>query len=433
MATYTLFDLQQYIRRVLALNFTQAVWITAEIAQAGLSRGQTYLDLIQQDGTELLAQAQAVLWQRDRMRLRALLGPVLDEVLQEGCQVRLQVRIEYHERYGLKLRVEDADPTYTFGQLALQRRQTVQTLRQAGLLERNRSLPLPLSVQRIAVVSSEGAAGLQDFRSQLAQNPYQYAFQCRLFNAAVQGKNAVGDLTEALRQIAAQAHLFDCAVVLRGGGAKMDLLAFDDLMLGQAVAQMPIPVLTGIGHDIDQTVMDLTAHAALKTPTAVADFLVQRQLWFEQQLLHCAGILHAGGQKRKQQESQALDQAAAALRWGGQAALRQADRQLAIVDADLPRLARKSVQTASQALDQAQALCAALDPQTALQRGFSLTYKGGKIASAADIVAGDQLTTLFKDGQIESMVTDSLEKMPQQPRRKAPKKPQYSDKNTEKE
>ena len=166
---YTLFDLNEHSRRVLALNYRQALWIAAEIAQAGQSRGHFYLDLVQKGADDdIVAQSQAVLWASDFRRLRSTLGADLDAVLREGLAVKMQVRVDFHERYGLKLVITDLDPAFTFGQIEIRRRQTIQTLRELGLLERNRSLPLPPVLLRIAVVSSEGAAGFEDFREHLA-------------------------------------------------------------------------------------------------------------------------------------------------------------------------------------------------------------------------------------------------------------------------
>lgn len=408
MRTYTLFDLHEHIRRVLALNYPEALWITAEIAQLNRSRGHVYVDLVQKDagsGSDIVAQAQAVVWQRDYQRLRLAQGLTLDEVLREGREVRMHVRVDFHERYGLKLVIEDIDPAFTLGRLELQRRQTVQTLQQLGLLDRNHALPVPPVLQRVAVVSSEGAAGFQDFREHLAANPFGFRFHCRLFSAAVQGKSAEAEIVAALEAIARQREQFDCAVVLRGGGARLDLAAFDRLELCKAAAALPVPLFTGIGHDVDEAVLDLVAHTALKTPTAVADFLVQHNLFFENDVLRLAGQFRENVDSRLKIKSVELANAEAAAHWALQMRARTAHRQLDQLSATLPVLVRQNFRQAGLQLERAEAITAALHPDAALRRGFSLTLKDGRVVTDADaLLPGDTLETRLRTGSVVSVV-----------------------------
>lgn len=408
MQTCSLLDLQEYIRQVLALNFQEPLWVTAEIAQAGRSRGHVFLNLVQKGetpGSDIAAQAQAVLWQRDYQRLRLSVGLTLDEVLQEGREVRLCVRVEYHEQYGLRLIVTDADPAYTFGRLELRRRQTLDTLRQLGLLERNRALPLPSVLQRIAVVSSEGAAGFQDFRQHLAQNPFGYDFQCRIFSSVVQGAGLEPEMIAALEAVAAQRDQFDCVVVLRGGGARLDLSGFDSLELCKAAATLPLPLFTGIGHDTDETLLDLVAHSALKTPTAVADFLVQHNLVFENDLLRLAEQSRAVADRHLTVTNLNLSNLESAIFWSAQTRLRTARQQVEAAAVNLPGLWRRIIQHAATDLQRADDICAALHPDATLRRGFSLTFKAGKVLTDAGAVApGDVLETQLRDGKVVSRV-----------------------------
>lgn len=403
---FSLFDLNEHIRRVLSLNYQQPLWIAAEIAQAGQSRGHYYLDLVQKGtGDELLAQSQAVLWANDYRRLRNALGPDIDAILREGLEVKMQVRVDFHERYGLKLVIADLDPAYTFGQLELRRRQTIQTLRERNLLERNRALTLPPVLQRIAVISSEGAAGFQDFREHLFQNAFGYRFDCRLFASAVQGKNAETELVEALAQVALLGTHFDCTVIVRGGGARLDLAAFDALELCAAVALMPLPVLTGIGHDVDETVLDLVAHAALKTPTAVADYLLQHNLFFENEILRLAEQLRATGGDHLNTGRMELERLETATRWGNRERLRSATQTLDALDGAMPGLAARALRHQHRQLDQVESLLFAIHPDHVLRRGYSLTLKNGKvITSAAEVEAGDVLETRLKHGSVQSVV-----------------------------
>ena len=196
----------------------------------------------------------------------------------------LQAKVEYHEVYGFSLNIRDIDPVYTLGDMARQRREIIRRLQEDGVFEMNKDLELPLVSQRIAIISSPTAAGLQDFLDQLHNNPHQFVFYTRLFPAVMQGNEAPRSITNALDQIYEYEDWFDVAVIIRGGGAQIDLACFDQYELAFNVAQFPLPVITGIGHDKDDTVIDMVAHTRMKTPTAVAEFLISGALQFSQQL-----------------------------------------------------------------------------------------------------------------------------------------------------
>ncbi|MCS7037064.1 MAG: exodeoxyribonuclease VII large subunit [Saprospiraceae bacterium] len=408
MMTYSLLDLNAHIRYAVALNFPEAIWVTAEIAQVNEARGHIFMDLVQKgEGEEgaIVAQAAAILWQRQYRQLRLQRGHALDEALCEGREVRLQVRVDFHERYGLKLIVLDADPAYTIGRMELQRRQTLKQLEEAGLLERNRSLPMPCVLQHIAVISSEGAAGLQDFQEHLRQNAFGFAFHLQLFSTAVQGENLEAEFLQALQQVALQAQAFDCAVVLRGGGARLDLSGFDALSVCRAAALLPIPLLTGIGHETDETVLDRVAYASLKTPTAVADYLIQHNLFFEGALLQWAEQVNELAQQHLRQQHLQLAHWETAAQWAAQTHLRSARQQLAYAEQTLPALARQTLRRAYDHLQRAETLCNALHPDAALRRGFSLTRKNGRvITSTQDAQPGDVIETQMADGAFRARV-----------------------------
>ena len=192
--------------------------------------------------------------------------------------------MEYHEVYGFSLNIRDIDPVYTLGDMARQRREILSRLKDAGVLEMNKELELPLVPQRIAIISSPTAAGLQDFMNQLHKNPHGFVFYTKLFPAVMQGMDAPRSITDSLEQIFMHEAMFDAVVIIRGGGAQIDLACFDNYELAFNVAQFPLPVITGIGHDKDDTVIDMVAHTRMKTPTAVAEFLITGALQFSQQL-----------------------------------------------------------------------------------------------------------------------------------------------------
>lgn len=407
MQVHRLFDLNEHIRRVLALNFQQKIWVRAEIAACSAARPHIYLELLEKgEGLEPLAQASAVLWAGDHRRLRQQHGPALDEVLREGLEVQLQVLVQYHERYGLKLLVQDIDPNFTFGEMERQRQRNLAWLREQGLLRRNAALPLPPVLQRIAVLSAETAAGYQDFQAHLQENPLGYAFSCRFFPVAVQGANAVPDIQAALAQIASRHRDFDCAVLLRGGGARLDLAAFDHPELCRTAALMPLPLLTGIGHDVDQSLLDLVAHTALKTPTAVADFLLQHNLFFENKVLQQAAQLRALCDFHLKISTLRMERAETALYREARHLLANKTQRLEAQSAQLPTQAKALLQRQQQQLSHAEALCAALAPEAVLQRGYSLTRRadGQVLRNAADAQAGERLHTQLAEGSLESTV-----------------------------
>ena len=286
----SLYELNQHIRQALELNFDERIWVQCEIAQIGQSRGHHYVTLVQKSpyGDQILAQSQAVIWKGNFEKLRLKHRDLLQDVLQEGAEVSLLIKVDFHERYGLKLLVEGIDPSYTLGQLALQKQQALEKLIQEKLLDKNKSVFLPTVVQHVAILSSETAAGYIDFVEQLRHNSYAYDFHMHLFPVAVQGQNLVPEFLIQLERIYKRKHDFDLIVVVRGGGGKMDLGGFDDYKLCQMVANAPLAVICGIGHDIDESLLDLVAHSSLKTPTAVADFIVEHNMHYEAEMLKLA-------------------------------------------------------------------------------------------------------------------------------------------------
>ncbi len=405
--TYTLHELNEFIRRILALNLPEAIWIRAEIMQLNEARGHYFIELVQksEQNDDIIAQASAVIWQGAFRQMRSKIGRLIHDLLREGIEVQLKARVDFHERYGLKLVIEDIDPAYTLGQLEMRRRQTIDTLQQEGRIGQNAALPLPLVLQRIAVLSSARAAGYQDFLQHLNANSYGYKFDCQLFNIAVQGEAVESDMLKQLKNVVRQKERFDCIVIIRGGGSRLDLAAFDSLPLCRAVAELPLPALTGIGHEVDETVLDRVAYAALKTPTAVADFLLQRNQMFENTLLYyeqrtqTIALQYIHNQKfvlqNKQQQLQRHT-----LRH-----LNEAKRMLEIAAAAIPRLSRFRIRAEEQRLAQYERIITLLGMKATLQRGFTFTSKNGKIMhSVQDITQNDIIKTHFYDGDIESKV-----------------------------
>ena len=410
MEKHTLYEINEYIRRIIALNLSDPVWVSCEIAQANEARGHCFLSLVQKDSDsdQVVAQAEGVIWQASLRKLRRKLGRTLDGLLQDGIEALLLVKVDFHERYGLKLIVEDIDPAYTLGQLELRRRQIMERLEAEQLIGRNRRRhPLPVAVKRIAVISSEKAAGLQDFLQQLQENAYGYRFNCRLYPAAMQGSQTEEEVIQQLRKVERRRAHFDCAAIIRGGGAKLDLAAFDSYELCKAVAGSTLPVLTGIGHDVDEALLDKVAHTALKTPTAVADFIVHRNREFE-------GSLHQLGQQlrllaghKTRAAAILLERQEQVLQFASKQLLSRQEETVNRMAGELPRLARQRLRLEKQRLEQFEQLNQLLSPEATLKRGFSITLKEGKaVRSAQDLKAGDKITTHFEDGEVNAVVKE---------------------------
>lgn len=406
MQTYTLFELNEYIRRVLALNLPDALWVSGEIAQLDLARGHYYFELIQkkENSDGIIAQSQAVFWQNAHKLWRRQWGAQAEGLLQEGIEVRLKVRVDFHERYGLKLVVEDIDPAYTLGRMALQRQQVIERLQTEGWIGRNATLPIPAVIQRIAVISSVTAAGYQDFLDQLKGNPYGYQFKVQLFPAAVQGIQAVSEILTHLATLNKQPDAFDCIAILRGGGARTDLVAFDHYDLCKAAAQSMLPLITGIGHETDDTVLDLIAALPLKTPTAVAAHILQHNADFEAMIQHLGRRIQRWAQQQQLAARQHLNHLSKQVLMSGRQGMTLEGRRLDFLAEQLPALATRKLQRAAETLENLEKMRQLLSIEATLQRGFTLTTRKGRPVKAADIQPGDRIETRFADGNIESEV-----------------------------
>ena len=381
-----LLALQERVKNALDAQFPAYLWLRAEISE--LKRhpsGHCYFTLVEKDpaSNALLAKASAVAWASSWRMLRPYFEAQTGRALAVGMQVLVRVQVNYSVLYGLSLVVYDIDPSFTVGELELARQRTLARLEAEGMFGMNSQLELPLLPRRLAVITSETAAGWRDFQRQIAGNEYGFRFRLRLFPALMQGDAAPASIIAALDRIAASDEVFDAVLILRGGGGAMDLVCFDDYELAVNVAQFPLPVLTAIGHDHDYHIIDQVAHTQVKTPTALADWLLDRfsaELWRLDTLaqrLQLAVHTHA----------LALSGRLDAL-------------QLRMAHAVLDRHA-----DALHAIDLMERRLDAANPQRALDRGFLIALRNGRrAASASAFTSGDRLTLLFRDGQVEAEV-----------------------------
>ena len=411
-SSLSLLALNRLVRSVLEQSLDGEYWLEAELSEARLaSNGHFYVEFIQKDeaGRTLVAKARGVAWARTYNMIAPLFERATGERLRAGMRVRVLVSIEFHELYGYSLTILNIDPTFTLGDMAKRRREILAQLEADGILEDNRQLALPTLLRRIAVVSSATAAGYGDFCDQLKNNDYGLYFDIRLFPAVMQGANVEESVLAALAAICDEADRWDCVVIIRGGGATSDLSDFDTYNLAAAVSQMPLPVIVGIGHERDETVLDFVAHTRVKTPTAAAAFLIDHQA---QQLVRIEELgqrIFQSTTLRLQRAHARMDQLTASLprtfiliterQRHRLELLRQ--RQLTTVSRLIERQ-RHRQDLLSQRLE-------ALSPERQLRRGYSLTFANGHLLrSATDLPVGTLLTTRLADGEITSTIKSLL-------------------------
>jgi exodeoxyribonuclease VII large subunit len=306
----SLLELQQRVRHALDGAFPVPLWIAAEIADLKVNAsGHCYMELVEKGGANSVprAQARAVAWRSVWQSLGAYFRGVTGNELAAGMKVLLKVAVSYHELYGFSLQVTDIDPSYTLGDWERQKQETIARLQADGVFDMNRELGLPLAVQRVAVISSAGAAGYRDFMQEIARYPWRV--EIALFEAVMQGHATEESVVAALEAIAERADDFDAVVLIRGGGSQTDMAAFNSYRLCSHIAQFPLPILTGIGHDKDQSVADMVAAVSLKTPTAVAGWLGEQLGGLDRLLGELLEKIHAGATHTLDSERLRLERA----------------------------------------------------------------------------------------------------------------------------
>lgn len=411
--------------------FPSPIWVTAEIADLRCDQsGHWYLELVEKHDGELKARVRGTIWASLYPSIIAPFVTLTGQELAKGMEILVLARVRLHPVYGLSLDIRSIDPQYSLGAMMRHKREVLRRLAQEGLLEANRNLPFPLVPQRIAVLSSPHAAGFEDFITHLTENPYGFSFYVELFPTFVQGEEMETSILLALAQVRERLNNFDVLVILRGGGAQSDLHWFDSYPLGQAVATFPLPVLVGIGHQRDTTVLDAVAHLSFKTPTAVADFLVERMREFdilvletsrrlysllgdtlrkeEEALTTLLGTLKRATQKRLQNALEETGELFWELRGSIRHTLEATHRTLEDTWKALQEALKRTLENHCIALERAFQALTLLDPHNVLKRGYTLTTKNGKIVqSARECQKGDRIETWFADGRTTSEVVHS--------------------------
>jgi len=411
----TLTELQGLIRDKLYEALPGSFWVVAEIAELKVNNaGHCYLELTDTDapGGRVTARVRATIWAAKYRSLITFFNASTGIPLREGITILFKATVEYHELYGLSLNITDIDPSYTAGDMALRREAIVRKLTADGVMTMNRELPLAPYPRYIAVISSSRAAGYQDFINHLANNPYGYVFKPELFEAAMQGETTERSVIEALDLISGASAEYDATVIIRGGGSTTDLSWFDSYDIAFYITQFPIPVLTGIGHEKDLTVTDMVAWRSFKTPTAVADFIVEQTLESENRIIDMASALYteaAGMISSVEEQLSSLQNRTAAT---ARLIVGVKGEQLSYHADTLLRIKSNSLRSAKEKIDRMESALRHLDPAGVMQRGFTLTTKDGKILhSIAGLEPGDTIITHFEKGRATSIVKETSKKV----------------------
>ena len=445
----TLYELNRLVREVIECEMPNEYWVEAELSECRESRGHCYMELIQKDEPSAtpIARASAKCWASKWMVIRPYFERTTNQQLRAGMKVLLKVYAQFHEAYGFSWIVTDIDPTYTLGDMARKRQEIIRQLKEEGVFDLQKELQLPLFCQRIAVISSETAAGYGDFCNQLADNPYGFQFETSLFPAIMQGEGVEQSIIAALERIynaqftaqhpdrvtlarvRKRNAQFDCVVIIRGGGATSDMSGFDTLALAENVANFPLPIITGIGHDRDESILDMVSHQRVKTPTAaatllidhlrqvldvlddsqqrIARFALQKLSTLNSQLLTLSEMLPKLFSTVKARQEARIDNLYMRIVSSIRETIIGSQAKINAFETRLPILADRRIMAERHRLQLLEEKAKILDPALLLQRGYSITMKNGQVVrNVDDLQTGDELETRLANGTVHSTVTN---------------------------
>ena len=426
----SLYELNSLVRDVISMSLPDSYWVEAELSEAREGYGgHCYMELIEKDerSNTPIAKAHTSCWRNRWMLLKPQFERVTGQRIHAGMKVLLKVHAQFHENYGFSWIVDDIDPTYTMGDMARKRMEIIQTLKEEGVFDLQKELKLPMFCQRIAVISSATAAGYGDFCNQLADNGYGLQFTTALFAATMQGEGVEQSVISALNRINEEWENWDCVVIIRGGGATSDLSGFDTLALAENVANFPLPIITGIGHERDESVLDMISFQRVKTPTAAAAFLVDHLTEVYARIEDAQEAIVNYVKRRLQVErmkferlstqiptlfslvkvrqSNRLDQLLNRLKVKAERIPADGLHRLDMLEARLKEPVARKLERELHRIDMLSQRAIAQDPERLLSRGYSITLKDGKsIKEASQLKAGDEIETRFAKGVAKAVV-----------------------------
>lgn len=405
----SLYELNSRIKGVIRNSLSDTYWLRAEMSDVRVnqSSGHCYLEFIEKDnsGRNIVAKARAVIWANTFHLLKAYFENSTKQPFISGLKVLVSVSVEFHELYGFSLVVHDIDPSYTLGDQAMNRAAILKQLADDGVLTMNKELNLSVPANRIAVISSPTAAGYEDFCDQLFNNEYGLAFYIKLFPAIMQGDRAESSIISALEKIYDNIDNFDIVVIIRGGGATSELSCFDSYLLAASVAQFPLPIVTGIGHERDETVLDIVAYQRAKTPTAVAEYLISIGYSELIELENLRFSLITSTNQLMQEEALKIQNIEARTSFALKSWQKEQELRLEALKINLKRNVLLGMKDETNNITSLEKHLELLSPENIMKKGYSLTLMNGKVIKhVSQMKAGDLITTRFIDGEIESVV-----------------------------
>ena len=429
MKTITLYELNSLVRQTIEIGLPKSYWVEAEISELRENGGHCYLELIEKDKryNTPIAKASARCWRQTWGMVKPYFENTTGQQLKAGMKVLIEVYAQFHEAYGFSWIISDIDPNYTLGDMARKRQEIIKRLKEEGVFDLNKQLDLPLFSQRIAVISSKSAAGYGDFANQLYGNQYGYYFEAELFAATMQGEDVERSIIKALNAINDRCDDFDCVVIIRGGGATSDMSGFDALELAENVANFPLPIITGIGHDRDECILDMVSHTRVKTPTAAAALLIDNLHTAERRIDDARQRIANLTSRKMEVEKLRLsrlaerlpalfgsvkDKQEARLDILQERLFRLAEIRLSNCENFVGQLEKKISLTAEHLLmvekhrlELLEGRAQNLDPQLLLRRGYSITLVGGKaLRDPSQVKQGDKIETRLEKGTIISTI-----------------------------
>ena len=407
---FSLLELNRLVRATIEDTLCEQYWLEAEIGQIGENNGHCYLEFIQKvEGHNTpVARAKAKCWRNVWGSVRPYFEHTTGQTLTLGMKVLVLVHPDFHEAFGFSWIVDDIDPRFTLGDMARRRQEIIRQLKAEGVFDLNRELPLPLFTQRIAVISSSTAAGYGDFCRQLEENKRGFRFSVTLYESLMQGEGVERSIISALDKINAHIDDYDCVVIIRGGGATSDMSGFDSLLLAENVANFPLPVITGIGHDRDECILDMVSHTRVKTPTAAAAFLIDRLEQVARRIDDAADWITSYVQHRMEIEKIRLSRAAERIPILFSLVKSKQENKLVTLNQRIASAVQRLIDRRRHTLDILEQRTKSLDPTLLLQRGYTITLVNGHaLRSPSAVKPGDIIVTRLADGMVKSIVNET--------------------------
>lgn len=407
MNSISLSELTGQIQAVIRQNFSNTIWVRAEISELRENGGHCYLELIEKesDSDHIIAKVRANIWSGTYRMLKPYFESSTGESFRAGMTVLVSVVVEFNGLYGFSLNIRDIDPVFTIGELAARRMEIIRQLEAEGIADMNKELSFPVLPQRLAIISSETAAGYGDFCDQLNANSRNYAFYPKLFPAIMQGMQAELSIIQALEKIYDHIDLFDVVVIIRGGGATTDLSCFDSYNLALNCAQFPLPIIAGIGHQRDVSILDMVAHTSVKTPTAAAEFLISNLDEAEDMINEFAHQLSNFASKATKNEERRLEMTRLRIKQAARTGFLKETNLLSTYLIKIKNYVQNRMVHESSRLNLIQTKIETHSPKFLTERGYTITTMNGKrLTSTQEIKTGDKITTHLPDGNFNSKI-----------------------------